>query len=702
MLFEKIYVVNLVRRRDRRVQVEKTINDLNLPDSISIEFIDAVDGQALPDRSTYDIIQAFSDPASGRILTNGEIGCALSHQTIWEKAYNEIDEGENILILEDDIVIEPNFWESIQEIDFQSKHIDFDVLYLGRKKVNRESIDEYVSPLLVKPAYSYWTSSIVYSKKGIKKILDLNYRYNICPADEFIPALMRKGQPQIVEHFNVQEPFTILATQYNLINQTPESFNTSDTEFSKPFEGSIIDKNDFRVLSIGTDYNDGMKRLEKSLIRFGYNYELLGIGDKWNGGDEIINYPGAGQKVNILKRRLKEIIEAGENPLILFLDGYDTMVLKSSFEFVKRFESLGHKIIFGAEKSCWPDGNLADSYPHVPLPWRYLNSGQFVGRAKDLWEIIQDEIKDSDDDQLYYTHKFLSNNYDIQLDYNCNLFQCMGLSEPELSFNKSYGSLYNNLTQTEPIVAHGNGNIDAKYYFNYISNFIGSNFREAFGYLHFNETKEINVWDNRILISVFDESDDPEHIYQCLDSLRFIDYPHEKLGIAIYSFHADRKRGISRYLAQGDFANYESIMLIQNGDDRFLRTKNLKLAKDFNYNFCINSNVYLDKRDIFFELINHDRLIVGAQLNQPNFRLRNMPTEEQTLIFNREYQGLWAVSYLDSCYMIDCTQINKIENFFYENYNSLGANEAFCYNLVAKGYIPYITNINEGYGEVIP
>ncbi len=701
MLFSKIYVINLLRRSDRKASVKQAISEINLPPDIPIEFIEAVDGTNLP--SDYKVIDNFTCPSSGRIMTKGEIGCALSHQKVFEKAYAEMEDNENILILEDDLFIEPNFIEQVNKIEQEVKDIAFDLIYLGRKKYKEDEVEEEVSPSLVKPSYSYWTSSILYSKKGIKKILELDYRNNICPADEFIPMLMGKGQDRILNHFPTQKDFIGLAAKFSLITQTVESFTTSDTEFSEPFAETVIDKNEFRALAIGTDYNDGMKRLEKSLKRFGYNYEFLGVGHKWFGGDDIINYPGAGQKINILKTRLQEIIKEGVNPLILFLDGYDTIVLRSCFDLIDTYNKMGVKVLFGAEKSCWPDTNLASQYPDTPLDWKYLNSGQFIGRAQDILNILDEEVKDSDDDQLYYSKKFLTNQYGIGLDYNCEIFQTFGDTEKELFINKTHAELHNLVTSTAPHVAHGNGPIASKYYFNYACNFMSGNFRESFGYLHFNTPKEVDIVNTRILISVFDISDNPEHIYQCLDSLRFIDYPHHNLGIAIYTNKEDRKRGISRYLAQGDFANYESIMLIQQGEESWLRTKNLKLAKDFDYNFCINSNVYLDKRNIFYELINHDKLIVGVQLNEKRFELRTYPTKEDDLIFSREYTGLWAVSYLDSCYMIDCSQIDKIKNFFIDNIKEDESIErTFCYNLVAKGYIPYMTNIEEGYGEVIP
>ena len=90
-----IFIVNLKNSVERRQKMEEQLHALGL----SAEFIEAVDGRFMSDderkRVTADVNYAFLP---------GEIGCALSHQ----KIYNRIVD-ENIaqaLILEDDVLIE--------------------------------------------------------------------------------------------------------------------------------------------------------------------------------------------------------------------------------------------------------------------------------------------------------------------------------------------------------------------------------------------------------------------------------------------------------------------------------------------------------------------------------------------------------------------------------------------------------------------
>lgn len=721
-LFSKIYVINLKRRNDKRRQTQEELDRVGIPKGISVEFFEAVDGNDFyqtrdgewmdPYQEPFKLLPQWSDPASGKTLTKGEVGCALSHVKVWKEAYKNLPDGENVLILEDDVVFTDGFWDKVKQLEKELVDVDYDLLYLGRIKLNKEAIEQEVTKSTVNPLYSYWTSSILYTKKGLKKVMDHKYENRIVPADEFIPALFGMGQKNVIESLRQAPNVTALATNQNLISQRFESFSNSDTELSPPYHPEMFNPAEFVVLTVGTDYNDGLKRLETSLRRFGYPYRILGLGETWYGGDDILHNPGAGQKVNILRKELEAIVNREENPIILFLDGYDTIVLQPANQLVKVFEDSKQKIIFGAEKVCWPDRGLARQYPKVDSPWKYLNSGQFIGHAEDLLKLMNDGIDDADDDQLYYTKKFLEGEHGIALDHECRIFQCLQGSEADVRLDHGYAQLHNNVHGSMPFVAHGNGDISCKYFFNYASNFMAGNFRKNYGYLHFNEKVEIELLKTRVLVSVFDTSNNPEHIYQCLDSLRFLEYPHQRLTIAIYSYAESQRRGIARYVAQGDFAEYESIFIIHDNveglDDRWLRTRNLEIANGYDYNLCIDSDVYVDRRDIIQYLASYGKTIIAPYIKDNFWMTVNTPgweksTEETKLIKEGKYRGVWGVAKVDKLYLIDCSYLDKINTFFEDNFShERGTNMALCYNLVAKCYVPYLINIESDYAEIIP
>lgn len=93
-----IFIVNLKKDIEKKEYMQELCQKHNL----QVEFIEAVEGRALDEE---DIAELYSREktidALGRKLSRGEIGCALSHKTIYEKIlYKNI---EIALILEDDI-----------------------------------------------------------------------------------------------------------------------------------------------------------------------------------------------------------------------------------------------------------------------------------------------------------------------------------------------------------------------------------------------------------------------------------------------------------------------------------------------------------------------------------------------------------------------------------------------------------------------
>ena len=89
----KIFIVNLYKDKQRREHILQQCHDLNL----EAEVISAVDGRAL----TPDQIKSLTHPLYASGLTTGEIGCALSHHSIYKKMVTErIDYA---LVLEDDV-----------------------------------------------------------------------------------------------------------------------------------------------------------------------------------------------------------------------------------------------------------------------------------------------------------------------------------------------------------------------------------------------------------------------------------------------------------------------------------------------------------------------------------------------------------------------------------------------------------------------
>ena len=96
--FDKIYVINLKRRPDRKENLIKTLPGLDLT------FIEAVDGNELSVEQLIKenkINKSFYDPW-GKV-TMGIFACALSHKKAWDQAL--MDGVETALFLEDDVYL---------------------------------------------------------------------------------------------------------------------------------------------------------------------------------------------------------------------------------------------------------------------------------------------------------------------------------------------------------------------------------------------------------------------------------------------------------------------------------------------------------------------------------------------------------------------------------------------------------------------
>jgi glycosyl transferase family 25 len=100
-------------------------------------------------------------------LRLGQIGCALSHITILKKIQQQ-DEPYG-LILEDDVVIPPNF--SVEDLKLPK---DFDICFLGGCNIKGEKIsDNWIRPTSKNGAFNLCWHAVLVKKENVQKILDL-------------------------------------------------------------------------------------------------------------------------------------------------------------------------------------------------------------------------------------------------------------------------------------------------------------------------------------------------------------------------------------------------------------------------------------------------------------------------------------------------------------------------------------------------
>lgn len=141
-----IYCISLKNSDDRRKNIIKQCDKHN----IKIEFFDAIDAK----KFRFKKIKSLKDlQDSNKIISEGAIGCFLSHYMLWNvlKYFNH----NEFIIIEDDIIFKSNF---IEKLKFYKQQLpnNWDHVFLGYScfdnandpiKINENVLKCKLSPL---------------------------------------------------------------------------------------------------------------------------------------------------------------------------------------------------------------------------------------------------------------------------------------------------------------------------------------------------------------------------------------------------------------------------------------------------------------------------------------------------------------------------------------------------------------------------
>lgn len=119
----EFFVISLKCALQRRKQVAESL----AAEGVNWQFFDAIKGDDLTeDRTLFDVEKCMKFP--GYPLRDNEIACFLSHREIWKKCF---ENNSCVVVLEDDVVVEPMFQggvgEALRKIDIST----IEVLRLG-------------------------------------------------------------------------------------------------------------------------------------------------------------------------------------------------------------------------------------------------------------------------------------------------------------------------------------------------------------------------------------------------------------------------------------------------------------------------------------------------------------------------------------------------------------------------------------------
>lgn len=119
----KPYVISLARSKERSKYIEQHMEEL----SIDYNLVEAVDGSLL---SNEDIIKECDIDQVNKLrwwLTNGAIGCALSHKSAYKKFLSTNE--SSAFIIEDDVVLPNNIIEIVDQVSKKIKSNEVILLY---------------------------------------------------------------------------------------------------------------------------------------------------------------------------------------------------------------------------------------------------------------------------------------------------------------------------------------------------------------------------------------------------------------------------------------------------------------------------------------------------------------------------------------------------------------------------------------------
>ena len=353
------------------------------------------------------------DPIHKRKMLIGEFGCAVSQLRVWERIACS---NMNGIILEEDAVFSSI---NVSEIDEVLK--EKDSVWLGYRLNNM----------------GYWYNCHAYAitPQTARMLID-GFSNAIIPVDEWVPLKLKDKE----NLFYTPE----------IVKQIPRSDRSSTIEG----EEKVID---FHIVTVATE-PEKMWALEQSAKK--QNVEIINLGENHPWRDPMNNLGGM-PKIQLINEYLATV---KEEDIVLFMDGYDTFLADSPQAILERFGQMEADIVFGAESECWPLPENASLWPDTETPYRYLNSGLYIGKAKALHDFISQSQDGSsnNDDQLYCQNRYLNNKtpWVVKLDTEAYIFQN---HDPDIRV--VMGQLWNDKTGCCGCIYHGNGGNDAKSFF---------------------------------------------------------------------------------------------------------------------------------------------------------------------------------------------------------------------------------------------
>ncbi|CAE8636759.1 unnamed protein product [Polarella glacialis] len=190
---DNVFVISLGRRPEKLKRVLEHLQEKQL----SAHVVTAVDGDAIKYQSDLEelgvrILPGYESGYSNHNMpfTTGEVGCFLSHYTIW---HYMVEQGiSSALILEDDFELQEDFQQRLGDYLSEAQGLDWNLMYVGRSPMENDV--SRISEHVVEPGYTLWTVGYILRLEGAVALLDSAAEQHMVPLDDFFSVSMGRGK----------------------------------------------------------------------------------------------------------------------------------------------------------------------------------------------------------------------------------------------------------------------------------------------------------------------------------------------------------------------------------------------------------------------------------------------------------------------------------------------------------------------------
>lgn len=657
-MINKTYVINLSRQPKRKAKIISEFEKLG-NHFFNYSFFEAIDGKDGNLLEKYNIkTPTWHNYHTGKMMTNGEIGCAMSHYLIWLDIVTTAEKDPatqndfTALILEDDIHFQENFIDdfnkAMSEIIFH-----YELLYVGRQPCGLEQ--EYMVTEHIRTVkYSYGAHAYILKYQGANKLVSCNYLDNIVPTDDFLAIMYGSTNRPHADYYKEYSKLVCYAVHPNLVAiNNPADSDTYNSEACVKINNYIfVDNNENKEFVIFCDHS---KFINDAFTRFSDYCNIYGL-------------PIIFENIETLRNILSSWTDDKSNKtLIMFIQYPNVIVLASPIDIINKFKTMtanNHNKIVAENNHTHHTKNSPHDY------YSFIGWGDIIKNHINGQKLSEDAII-VDGTNVMYQH-----------------LNVLDDSTIKINFRKS--NVSNVISDTTPCFFVANNNIPLM---NTIENYTGNNWNEYYSkcdnyekFIH-RPTCIPNIY---VLIHL---KNDIEY----LKVLHSISYPKDKLYINIATLN-------SQLMDLIPISFYENSEIMHKQEfKKFLET-------DCHYFLYMEENYYLTgDGDDLSVLVNHDKNIIAPLLKnindiQTNFWGAVTPGGYYSRSFdyidiaNNVKKGIWNVPYVRGVYLIKRHIIDKhLEGL--TNNTKKNDYDMFLCEFFRKNFIfMYVTNIkNFGY-----